>query len=89
MQVWLQSSKWLTMQHDFLYDMDEWTIALALVVILIVFFELGYFLGMHRCFLKGGKDEDIGAIQGGNIRTAGNYVCLHLFHVCFKVRFPA
>ncbi|WP_045469750.1 bestrophin-like domain [Sporocytophaga myxococcoides] len=59
------------MQHEYLYYVDEWIIALVLVIILTIFFELGYFLGFKRFVRKGGKDEDIGAIQGGILGLLG------------------
>ncbi|GAL87726.1 hypothetical protein AW09_02287 [Sporocytophaga myxococcoides] len=54
-----------------MYYVDEWIIALVLVIILTIFFELGYFLGFKRFVRKGGKDEDIGAIQGGILGLLG------------------
>ncbi|MCR6640863.1 MAG: hypothetical protein NVV82_18185 [Sporocytophaga sp.] len=59
------------MQNEYLYYVDEWIIALVLVIILAIFFELGYFLGFKRHVRKGGKDEDIGAIQGGILGLLG------------------
>ncbi len=57
------------MQNEYLYYVDEWIIALILVILLTIFFEFGYFLGFKR--LVGRKDEDIGAIQGGILGFLG------------------
>jgi hypothetical protein len=45
------------MQNEYLYYVDEWIIALVLVIILAIFFELGYFLGFKRHVRKGEKTK--------------------------------
>jgi len=59
------------MQKEYLYHVDEWVIAMVLLVILAIFFELGYILGIKRLVRKGIRDEDIGAILGGILGLLG------------------